>query len=80
MSLVVFVKFSLIPLRRPFKINNRGGKPIIQVTHKGEEKTFVSPNEHFVSYFLVKLHLSDSGGNQRYGLIKDEGDSRGVPR
>jgi len=28
----------------PFKINNRGGKPIIQVTHKGEEKTF-TPEE-----------------------------------
>ncbi|KLO16668.1 heat shock protein 70 [Schizopora paradoxa] len=28
----------------PFKINNRGGKPVIQVAHKGEEKTF-TPEE-----------------------------------
>ena len=26
----------------PFKINNKSGKPIIQVQHKGEQRDFVS--------------------------------------
>ena len=36
----------------PFKIINKGGKPIIQVEYKGEEKQFVSQQSY-------RLNLAD---------------------
>ena len=37
----------------PFKVSNRGGKPMIQVEHKGEQKSF-SPEE-ISSMVLTKM-------------------------
>lgn len=33
----------------PFKVLEKGGKPVIQVEYKGEERTFVSDSQLIVS-------------------------------
>jgi len=59
----------------PFKLANKGGKPMIQVDHRGDTKDFVS------SMILPDARTeltSDPRGDLCYGFGQDEGDCRGI--
>ena len=58
----------------PFKINNKSGKPIIQVQHKGEQRDFVSLAATRTFCGVSDPICSDSRGNFCYGPYQDEGD------
>lgn len=57
----------------PFEVREKGGKPVISVSHKGEKRDFVSRIPTF-SWHILTRQCSDPRGNFCDGSHQDEGD------
>ena len=58
----------------PFKIINKGGKPIIQVEYRGETKEFVSDRLAMIKARILLICSLVTGRNLLHGSPEDEGD------
>jgi hypothetical protein len=53
----------------PFKVIDKGGKPVIQVEYRGEEKQFVSFHEiPLFLWDLLNLGIAELSANQSLGV------------